>query len=86
MDFVRKSAHGEFVIGTENSIAEHLEYEFPDKKFYPLSKRLTCADMRLTTLAGVRDCLTGGGEEITLDEPLRLAAKRSIDRMIELGG
>ena len=42
--------------------------------------------MRLTTLKGVYDCLTGGGEEIILDEPLRLAAKKCIDRMIELGG
>ena len=86
MDFVKNSAHGEFIIGTENSIAEHLEYAYPDKRFYPLSKKLACADMRLTTLAGVRDCLLGGGEEIVLDEPLRLAAKKSIDKMIELGG
>lgn len=86
MDFVRGSGHNEFIIGTENSIREHLEYEFPQKRFYPLSKNFTCADMRLTTLKSVFDCLTGGGEEIVLDEPLRLAAKKCIDRMIELGG
>ena len=86
MDYVRKSAHGEFIIGTENSVKEHLEYEFPDKKFFELSHRFTCENMRLTTLKGVYDCLTGGGEEIILDEPLRLAAKKCIDRMIELGG
>ena len=86
MEFVRKSAHDEFIIGTENTISEHLEYEFPDKKFYPLSKNLICADMRLTTLKSVRDCLLKGGEEIVLDEALRLAAKKSIDKMIELGG
>ena len=85
MDFVRTSTHDEFIIGTDNSVREHLEFEFPDKKFYPLSKKLTCVNMRLTTLKDVRDCLLGDGEEITLDEELRLAAKKSIDRMIELG-
>lgn len=87
MDFVRGSEHGEFIVGTENSVREHMEYEFSDKKFYPLSERLVCADMRLTTLKSVRDCLSGkGGEEITMDEPLRLAAKKCIDKMIALGG
>ena len=87
MDFVRASAHDEFIIGTDNSIREHLEYEFPEKKFYALSKKLMCMNMRLTTLKNVRDCLIGcGGEEIVLDEKLRVSAKRCIDRMIELGG
>ena len=86
MQAVRNSTHGEFIIGTDNSIVEHLEFEFPDKKFYPLSKKLMCVNMRLTTLKNVRDCLLGGGEGIVLDEPVRLAAKKSIDKMIELGG
>ena len=86
MEIVRKSTHGEFIIGTDYSIIEHLEYEFPDKKFYPLSKKLMCVNMRLTTLKDVRDCLLGGGEEIKLDELLRVSAKRCIDRMISLGG
>lgn len=86
IDFVRGSSHGEFIIGTENSVKEHLEYEFPEKRFYTLSERFLCADMRFTTLKGVYDCLTGGGEEMILDEPLRLKAKKCIDKMIELGG
>lgn len=86
MDYVRASDRNEFIIGTENSIKEHLEYEFPDKKFYPLSERFVCANMRLTTLSSVRAALSGGGEEILLDEELRLAAKKCIDRMISLGG
>ena len=86
MNYVKGSEHDEFIIGTDNSIREHLEFEFPEKKFYPLSKKLLCMNMRLTTLKDVRDCLLIGGEEIVLDEPLRLAAKKSIDRMIELGG
>ena len=87
IDTVRKSTHDEFIIGTDNSIREHLEFEFPEKKFYPLSKKLMCMNMRLTTLKNVRDCLLGcGGEEIVMEENLRVSAKRCIDRMIRLGG
>ncbi|MDE6676990.1 MAG: quinolinate synthase NadA, partial [Clostridia bacterium] len=67
------------------SIVEHLQYECPEKKFYPLSKDLVCHNMKLTTLTDVWNCCKGEGEEITLPEETRLAAKRCIDRMIELG-
>ena len=43
----------EFIIGTENSIVEHLKFEHPNKKFYPLSKGCICSDMKLTTLVDV---------------------------------
>ena len=87
IDFAKKSNEKEFIIGTENSILKHLEYECPDKSFYVLSKALVCPNMMLTTLPGLYKCCTGeGGEEIILDEDIRLGAKRCIDRMIELEG
>lgn len=85
-EFVKQSSAREFIIGTENTIVEHLQFECPDKKFYALSKDLVCHNMRLTTLWDVWNCCGGGGVEITLDEETRLAAKRCLDRMIELGG
>jgi len=87
MDYAKKSDKTEFIIGTENSIVQHLQFECPDKKFYPLSKHLVCSDMKLTTLADVLDCCKGeGGEEIILDEKTRTDAKKCIDKMIEYGG
>lgn len=87
MDFAEKSSAREFIIGTENAIAEHLQYKCPDKKFYPLSKDLVCHNMKITTLPDVYNCLTGaGGEEITLDEETRLKAVKCIEKMIEYGG
>ncbi|MDE7181890.1 MAG: quinolinate synthase NadA [Clostridia bacterium] len=87
MDFAEKSDKKEFIIGTENSIVEHLQAKCPDKKFYPLSENLVCGNMRLTTLADVLACLEGtGGEEIVLDEKIRLKAVKCIEKMIELGG
>lgn len=87
MGFAIKSDAKEFIIGTENAIAEHLQYRCPQKKFYPLSKDLVCHNMKLTTLPDVYSCLTGtGGEEIILDEETRLKAVKCIEKMIEYGG
>ncbi len=87
MDFAEKSDGKEFIIGTENSIVEHLQFSCPDKKFYALSKDLVCHNMKATTLTDVYNCLVGeGGEEIVMSEELRLAAVKCIEKMIELGG
>ncbi|MBO5247220.1 MAG: quinolinate synthase NadA [Eubacterium sp.] len=86
IDYAKKSDCKEFIIGTENSIVQHLQFECPDKKFYALSKNLICTDMKLTTLADVYQCMLGNaGEEIMLTEEVRLAAKKSIDEMLRLG-
>lgn len=93
MEFAKKSDKKEFIIGTENSIAEHLQYECPDKKFYPVTKQLICPNMKLTTLPDVYNSLraisgdpSGEAFEILMDEELIASARKCIDRMIELGG
>lgn len=86
MDFAKKSEAKEFIIGTENSIVQHLQLSCPNKKFYPLSKDFICNNMKATTIVDVLNCCKGeGGEIIELDEETRLGAKRCIDKMIELG-
>ncbi|MBE6861789.1 MAG: quinolinate synthase NadA [Ruminococcus sp.] len=90
MDFAAKSDAKEFIIGTETSISEHLQYECPDKKFYPLSKNLVCRNMKLTTLPDVYNTLkgitTGEAFEILMDDKLIADARKCIDEMIRLGG
>lgn len=86
MNYAKKSDAKEFIIGTENSIVQHLQFECPDKKFYPLSKDLVCHNMKLTTLGDVLNCVKGeAGEEIELSEEVMTGAKRCIDEMIRLG-
>lgn len=85
MDYAINSDEKEFIIGTENSIAEHLQYECPDKKFYCLSVGLVCKNMKLTTLVDVYNCVKGdGGEEIILDDETIKNSKKCIDEMIRL--
>lgn len=86
MAYAKKSDAKEFIIGTETSIAEHLQYECEGKKFYPLSLELMCNNMKVTTLPDLYNCLVGeGGEEILLDEQTIRAARGCIDEMLRLG-
>ena len=86
MDYAKKSDAKEFIIGTEISIAEHLQYECPDKNFYGLTLKLICPNMKSTTLVDVYNCLNGnGGEEIKLDDQTITDARKCIDEMIRLG-
>lgn len=83
LKYVENSDADQFIIGTDNSIVQHLQFTYPDKKFYPLSKKCICNDMRLTTLVDVYNCVNGtGGEEITLTEETMKKARQSIDAML----
>ena len=86
MNYAVNSDKKEFIIGTEISIAEHLQYMCPDKTFHILSLKLICPNMKATTLVDVYNCLAeNGGEEIELDDETIRDAKRCIDEMIRLG-
>ena len=86
MDYAIKSDKKEFIIGTEISIAEHLQYMCLDKKFHYLSQKLICPNMKLTTLIDLYNCVKGeGGEEIFLDDDTIRDARKCIDEMIRLG-
>lgn len=92
IDFAMKSDAKEFIIGTETSIAEHLQYDCPDKKFYPVTKNLVCSNMKLTTLPDVYRSLLGiasgdgSAAEIIMDDEMIAASRKCIDEMIRLGG
>lgn len=86
ISYAKNSDKKEFIIGTENSIVEHLQYLCPDKKFYPLSMNMLCRNMKLITLTDILDCLSGqGGEEIQLEDELIKQSRKCIDEMIRLG-
>lgn len=87
MEFAKNSDCKEFIIGTEISIAEHLQYECPDKMFYYLSSKLVCKNMKLSTLCDVYNAILGrSGEEIVMDDETIRKARKCIDEMIRLGG
>ena len=86
MNYAIESDHKEFIIGTEISIQEHLQYRCPDKKFYYLTKKLICPNMKSTTLVDLYNCVAGkSGEEIILSSDTISQARKCIDKMIKLG-
>lgn len=87
MDYVMQSDCDEFIIGTELSIAEHLQYACPDKTFRFLSQKLICPNMKKSTLMDVYNAVRGKSVcEIDLDSDTIQKARRCIDEMIRLGG
>ena len=90
MQFAAQSDAKDFIIGTEISIAEHLQYKFPEKNFYILSKKILCPNMKMTTLMDVLKSCEGIGNgdafEIKMSDEEIAKAKVCIDEMIRLGG
>lgn len=89
INFAKSSDCKEFIIGTETSIVESLQFECPNKNFYALSKKLMCADMKLTTLMEVYKTLegidNGTAFEVKMTNEEIAASRKCIDEMIRLG-
>ena len=86
MSYAEKGTNSEYVIGTENSIVEHLQFKCPDKSFFPLSKDCVCHNMSVTTLMDVYNTVKGiGGEEIVMSDELIASSRKCIDEMLRLG-
>ena len=79
------SRNGEFIIGTEFGVVEHLSELAPGKRFYSIMEGFICDDMKKTRLSDVLHSLETGRYEISLEENEINAAKRSLERMVELG-
>lgn len=85
MTYAEKGENREYIIGTENSIVEHLQFKCPEKKFYPLSKDCVCHNMSATTLTDVYRTVKGiGGEEIVMSNELIKGSRKCIDEMLRL--
>lgn len=84
ISYAQNSENKEFIVGTESGILHRLHQVCPDKDFYLASERLVCPNMKLTTLAKVRDALIALSPRITVKEEIRVKAKEALDRMLAL--
>lgn len=79
----------EFIVATETGILHQMMKASPQKTFIPAPPNNSCACndcpyMKLNSLEKLYLCMEYETPDISMDEELRLAAKRPIDRMLEI--
>ncbi|HYA85445.1 MAG TPA: quinolinate synthase [Nitrospirota bacterium] len=82
--FCKESNHKEFIIGTEEGILHRLKKESPEKRFYVLNNEMICPNMKRTRLESVLSAMEKMQYVIKVPEDIRIPAKRSLDRMLEI--
>ncbi|GEP91493.1 quinolinate synthetase [Chitinophaga terrae (ex Kim and Jung 2007)] len=89
LKYSKQDSAKEFIVVTETGILHQMEKENPDKTFIPAPPNNACAcndcpHMKLNTLEKLYLCMEYEQPEITMDESLRLAALKPIERMLEI--
>ena len=79
----------EFIVATETGILHQMMKASPEKTFIPAPPNNSCAcndcpHMKLNSLEKLYLCMEYETPDINMGEDLRLAAKRPIDRMLEI--
>jgi quinolinate synthase len=79
----------EYIVATETGILHQMMKASPNKTFIPAPPNNSCAcndcpHMKRNTLEKIYLCMEYELPEILMDEELRLAAKKPIDRMLEI--
>jgi quinolinate synthase len=87
--YVKNTEHQEFIVATEAGILHQMQKQAPSKTLIPAPPDNSCAcndcpHMKRNTLEKVYLCMEYEQPEILMDESLRLQAKKSLDRMLEI--
>ncbi len=84
ISFATEKEEKEYLIGTEDGVFYELRKKNPNKRFYPICSRQSCAGMKRITLEKVYDCIKDENNEVIIKEETRKKAKEALDRMLEL--
>jgi len=82
--FATASPESEFVVGTEIGLMYRLRKENPHKLFYPLRNDMVCPNMKKTTLQSVLRAFRENISVVRVPEHIRIPAKGSLDRMLDV--
>ncbi len=79
----------EFIVATETGILHQMQKNAPHKTYIPAPPDNSCAcndcpHMKLNTLEKIYLCMEYEQPELLMDEEIRIAAKKPIDRMLEI--
>lgn len=84
LKFVKTSSAGQFIVATEIGILHALKKVRPEADFFAASARGVCPNMKKTTLEKLMVSLENQQYEITVPREIAVAARRSLDRMVEI--
>jgi quinolinate synthase len=87
--YSKNTPHQEFIVATEAGIIHQMMKQAPGKTFIPAPPDNSCAcndcpHMKRNTLEKVYLCMKYGQPELVMEEELRIQAKKSLDRMLEI--
>lgn len=87
--YTQRDTTQEYIVATETGILHQMMKASPKKTFIPAPPNNSCAcndcpHMKRNTLEKIYLCMEYEMPEILMDEELRLAAKKPIDRMLEI--
>ena len=85
MRFARSSPVNDIIVATEIGLIYRLRKENPRKNFITASEQAVCPRMKLITLEKILWSLEEMAPEIKVPEPIRIRAKKAVDRMLEIG-
>lgn len=89
LKFSETDSAKQYIVATETGILHKMQQNSPEKSFIPAPPTNSCAcndcpHMKLNTLEKLYICLQYETPEIMMDENLRLAAKKPMDRMLDI--
>jgi len=89
LKFAQQDAATEFIVATETGILHQMQLTCPNKTFIPAPPNNSCAcndcpHMKLNTLEKLYLCMQYETPEITMEENLRLAALKPMERMMDI--
>ena len=89
LKYSQSDPNNEFIVATETGILHQMQKESPQKTFIPAPPDNSCAcnecpHMKRNTLEKVYLCLKYETPELLMDEELRVAAQKPIERMLEI--
>ncbi len=85
IDYALKTPAKKVIVGTEREIVVWLQKLDPTREYIPLTETFVCADMKKTTLTGLKNALETEQEVITIPEALAKEASLPLERMVTKG-
>ena len=84
LKFVKKNSTKRYIVATEKGIIHALKKENPNAEYIPATERAICPNMKKITIDKVITSLEEMKERIVVEEEIRVRARKSLDRMVEI--